>query len=396
MKGKIIILIYQTYAPYQGRYPRTAGHAKILKGNGFDVTILACDREGSHPANEILEGIRVKRIPVKTGEMLGPFRQVLPLLLFWVKSVKWLLTHQFDILHCHNLDVLPVGCLIRVFRRRPVLFDSHEPNYYALWPDKWKPVLQLVNLLERLMARIVDAVTVTNHYQVQKYKKVGARRVELIGNYPLPHLRVDKLPEEKLSRNHAVFGRLGTIYPESGFEASIAAFARIVELYPQARLLIAGRVVDNYKGDFLRLIEPFRDSVEHMGTYSEGKMPELYRRIDVSLLIYPKSPWFRNITPRKFFDSLANGVPVIMTDIGGLGRLIREHECGLVVDERNIGTIIEPMSRLIDDPSLRRKMALNAFRLASTNFDWQTMARRFVDLQKDLMIRQGQDLYEKR
>ncbi|MFX1555374.1 MAG: glycosyltransferase, partial [Promethearchaeota archaeon] len=213
MKGKIIILIYQTYVPYQGRYPRTAGHAKILKENGFDVTVLACDREGSHPANEILEGIRVRRIPIETGEMLGPFRQVFPLLLFWIKSVKWLLTHQFDILHCHNLDVLPVGCFIRVFRRRPVLFDSHEPNYYALWPDKWKPFLQLINLLEKLMVMIVDAVSVTNHYQVQKYKKVGARRVELIGNYPLPHLRVDKLREDKHSKDHAVFGRLGTIYP---------------------------------------------------------------------------------------------------------------------------------------------------------------------------------------
>jgi glycosyltransferase involved in cell wall biosynthesis len=165
----------------------------------------------------------------------------------------------------------------------------------------------------------------------------------------------------------------------------MAAFARIVGLCYQPRLLIAGRVVDSYKEDFLRLIEPFRDSLEHIGTYPAGKMPELYRRIDVSLLIYPKSPWFRNITPRKFFDSMANGVPVIMTDIGELGHLIREHECGLVVDEQHLGTIIEAMSRLIDDPLLRRNMAVNALRLAVTNFDWQSMARQFVDLHQDLM-----------
>ena len=388
MKGKIIKLIYQTYLPYQGRYPRVSGQAKILQENGFEVVVLACDRERAHPVKEILEGIQVQRIPVKTQEMRGPFKQILPLLLFWVKSLKWLYIHQFDILHCHNLDVLPVGCLAKLLKRCRVLFDAHEPNYYALWPNKWKLVLKPLKAFERISARRMDTISVTNHYQVQKYQKMGMRRVELVGNYPHPCLGATEVHEEKFLKTHVAFGRLGTIYPNIGIEASVEAFVRVIEAYPQARLLIAGRVVSSYKEDFLRLIAPVRSRVQLLGAYPARKMPDLYRQIDVSLLIYPKSAWFRNITPRKFFDSLANGVPVIMTDIGGLGDIIRDRKCGLVVDERDSDTIVDGMARMIENTVLRKKMAFNALGLAATDFDWNAMARRYVGLHQDLMIRQ--------
>jgi glycosyltransferase involved in cell wall biosynthesis len=230
-------------------------------------------------------------------------------------------------------------------------------------------------------------ISVTNHYQVQKYQKAGVRRVELVGNYSPPHLRVNKLPKEKFAKDHVIFGRLGSIYPETGFEASVAAFARIAETYPHAQWLIAGRIFDKYKDAFFPLIEPIRDYIRLTGSYPVEKLPELYRQVDVSLLVYPRSAWFRNITPRKFFDSLANGVPVIMTDIGGLGDIIRDRKCGLVVDERDIDTITDAMIRLIDDTALRKEMALNALRLAKSEFDWQSMASRYIDLQQDFMIR---------
>jgi glycosyltransferase involved in cell wall biosynthesis len=388
VRGKIVILIYQTYLPYQGRYPRVSGQAKILQENGFEVTVLACDREGSHPVKEILEGIQVQRISGRMGEGRGPFRQLVPFLSFFVKSLRWLLTHRFDILHCHNLDALPVGCLARVLKRCPVLFDAHEPNYYAMWPKKWKPVLKLLKLLERVMAKNVDAISVTNDYQVQKYQRLDVHRVEQVGNYTHPRLGTTEVHQEKFLKNSVTFGRLGTILHETGFEESVEAFVRIIEAYPQARWLIAGRIVDNYKHAFFRLIEPIRDYIQLMGTYPVEELPELNRQLDVSLLIYPKNAFYKNITPQKFFDSLANGVPVIMTDIGGLGDIIRERNCGLVVDETDIDTITDAMARLIEDTALRKEMARNALSLAKTDFDWETMARRYIGLQEDLMIPQ--------
>src|SRR5690606_14820766 len=319
---RVAKLIYQSYLPFQGRYPRVSGQAKILQQNGYDVTVLACDRDGVNASDEVLDGIRVKRMAMRTGENLGPFRQLWPLLLFTLKAFRWLRQQRFDIIHCHNIDILPLGCLVGWATGAPVIFEAHEPDYYALWPKRWQPMLRLVNAAERVFARRCSGISVTNQDQVDKYRQVGIRHVELIGNYPLPHLRIDSLPEEKFNRKGVVFGRLGTVYRDTGFEVAIAAFQQIVAQHPEAVFLIAGRVADNYREDFERLIEPVRDHLRLTGAFAAEEMPRLYHEIDVSLFVYPRSDWFRNITPRKFFDSLANGVPVIMTDIGGLGPVI--------------------------------------------------------------------------
>jgi len=383
---RVVKLIYQTYLPFQGRYPRVSGQAKILQQNGYDVTVLACDRDGDQPAEQELEGIHVKRIAVKTGENRGPFRQILPLVVFAIKALRWLRQQRFDIIHCHNIDILPLGVLVRWLTGAAVIFESHEPDYYALWPKRWQPMLRFVNAAERFLARRCSGISVTNQYQVDKYRSMGAGHVELIGNYPLPHLRIASLPEEKFApKQSVVFGRLGTVYRDTGFEAAIAAFQQVLKEYPEAEFLIAGRVADNYREDFEKLVDPVRDHLRLTGAFAAEEMPRLYGEIDVSLFVYPRSDWFRNITPRKFFDSLANGVPVIMTDIGGLGPVIREQMCGTLVSDTDIEDIARAMKQLIQDVPLRRELAENSLRLAQTQYSWDNMAERYLALQQTLL-----------
>jgi glycosyltransferase involved in cell wall biosynthesis len=382
---RVAKLIYQSYLPFQGRYPRVSGQARILQENGYDVTVLACDRDGEHPTDEVLDGIRVKRIPVRTGENRGPFRQLWPLLLFTWRAFNWLRKQKFDIIHCHNIDILPLGCLVGRVTGAPVIFEAHEPDYYALWPKRWQPVLRLVNAAERFFARRCSGISVTNQYQVDKYRQMGIRHVELIGNYPLTHLRIDRLPEEKFTRKGFVFGRLGTVYKETGFEVAIAAFREVIKDHPDAEFLIAGRVADNYREDFERLTEPVKDHLRLTGAFAAEEMPRLYNEIDVSLFVYPRSDWFRNITPRKFFDSLANGVPVIMTDIGGLGPVIREQMCGVVVPDTDVEAVVLAMKHLIIDVPLRRELAENSLRLSQSQFSWNHMAERYLSLQQTLL-----------
>lgn len=382
---KIIKLIYQTYLPHQGRYPRVSGQARILKRSGFDVKVIACDREGGHRVNDELEGIKVERISQKTKEMRGPLRQFFPLVMFWIKTLRKLSSSKYDILHCHNIDVLPLGCAVKFFFGRPVVFESHEPDYYALWPKRWDIALWFVNFVEKMMVRYLDNVSVTNQIQVDKYLKMGVKNVRLIGNYPVPELRVQALDYEKFKRPFVTFGRIGTIYADTGFEQSVEAFSKITEKYPESRFFIAGRVFDNYKDKFLSIIKPFEKNIDYAGAFSADRMPELYGKIDVSLLVYPRSRWFKNITPRKFFDSIANGVPVIMTDIGDLGDYINHKNCGIVVDENRIESVCRAMEKMIEKRDFLKKTTLKSFALGNTEFGWSRMATLYVNMQRDVI-----------
>ena len=45
--------------------PRVYKEALTLVNSGYEVTILAWDREGTHPLREIVDGIKVERIRVR-------------------------------------------------------------------------------------------------------------------------------------------------------------------------------------------------------------------------------------------------------------------------------------------------------------------------------------------
>lgn len=383
-KLRIVKVIYQTFLPHQGRFPRVSGQAKMLQEIGHDVVVLACDREATNPAQEVIDGIPVERIRVPTGEMLGPFRQLLPLLIFYWKAFRWLLRRRFDMLQCHNLDVVPLGWLVGKLKRVTVIFDAHEPNYYALWPDRWRFMVRVMESIDLFFSRRVDAVTVTNQYQVSKYRNARVKRVELIGNYASPDLRAPEGEERTPSEAPFMFGRFGTFYPDVGLEETLEAIGRVARKYPEVRFLAAGRVVDAYRERFEAALRPVASHVVYTGPYDSSEMPRLYRQIRVACLIYPKSDWFRNITPRKFFDSLTNGVPVLMTDIGGLGEVIRRHRCGIVVDERNLDGICEAMERLASDPDLVREMAANALALARTEYSWSALVGTYARLLEEI------------
>lgn len=384
MQGKIVKILYQTFLPYQGRYPRVSGQAKILKEAGYDITILGCDREGHHATRETIEGIAVERIRVKAGEMKGPFFQLIPLISFYIKAFFRLYKRNFDMLHCHNLDVLPLGYIIKKVKGIKLIFDAHEPNYYALWPKRWRFILKFIDGTDSFLAKRADAVTVTNDYQVKKYQKIQVKRVELIGNYPPPALRFTEREEMNLSKDFVVFGRFGTFYPDVGIEETMEAFNRIVVKYPKSQFLLGGRAVNGYRDSFLKAIAPSQRNIEYIGPYEAREMQDLYKKIDVSCLVYPKNDWFRNITPRKFFDSMANGVPVIMTDIGGLGDVIRKHKCGLVVDEKDINEIYEAMELIINNKSLLEEMSQNALALANSEYSWQGLVDKYTKFMKDI------------
>ena len=271
MSIRVVKLIFQIYLPFQGRFPRVSGQAKMLRDAGHEVTILACDRTGTHPVHEVIDGIDVERIRVPAGEMRGPLRQLVPILVFYVRAFRWLWRRPLDMLHCHNLDVLPLGYLVRLTKGVRLLFDAHEPNYYALWPKRLQFMVQLLERLDVFFAKRCDGVSVTNGYQVQKYRQAGVRRVELIGNYPQPELRA--LAEADPGPRPYMFGRLGTFYPEVGLEETMAAFRELTRKHPQLKLLLAGRVVDNYQAQFQKAIGPLGERVSWTGPFPASRMP---------------------------------------------------------------------------------------------------------------------------
>ena len=62
------------------------------------------------------------------------------------------------------------------------------------------------------------------------------------------------------------------------------------------------------------------------------------------------------LSPLKLYESLACGIPVVVTDFPGQAELVRENNCGFVVPPESSTAIAEAVSILSTAPSLRKEM----------------------------------------
>jgi len=375
-KKKILMLNSMSFLPYQGRYLRIYNEARTLAEAGHDVTLVAWDREGKSPARETVDGIRVERIPLRADIARGPLHAYKHLL-FNARALAAVWGRPADVIHCFNLDTAPAGLLAAKLRRRKVTLDLCEPNYYMYWSRKQLFLASLIGQIERITSPLYDRVFVHNLYQVRKYRAWGCRRVVQISSVPDRHMILENLEGRRAAgRDRVVIGRIGMVYPTGGIEETVAAFQLLLARGNPVRLLIAGKVREDWEAQFQRLIEPVRDHVEVTGQFDVAQMPSLYRRIDLSVQLHQRTPWFRNITPTKFFESLGNGVPVVASDIGDYRELIERYPCGVVVDETDPMDICLKIEGLLKDPGAIERMARQGLELVHKEYCWPVMAER--------------------
>ena len=82
--------------------------------------------------------------------------------------------------------------------------------------------------------------------------------------------------------------------------------------------------------------------------------------------------------PNKFFESIAAGKPILVSDVGEKATLVSKLGNGLAVDPNDIGALEEAIRKLKNDRDLRERMA-RASRLAQKEYNWRSMAQRLTE-----------------
>lgn len=365
----VVMLLSRAFYPD----PRVLKEAKALAAAGARVLIWAWDRSRQYPQTERYGDIVVQRLRIGAQHNVGPSAaQVFRWLAFTSASLAQLSRQKWDVVHCHDLDTLPLGYLLARVLRTRLIFDAHEPNYYAYWHGLHRGLLGPARWLERTLSRRADAVLVTNEFQRAKYARTGVRRVFLVPNYPeLETVKsLDSLDGNDDSRGTVCFGRVGAIYKDTGFDEIVQAFGRAISRVRSIRLRIAGRVHDGYLARFQELRRQIGPWAEITGAYDHRDLARIYEGLDVSVLPYKRTAWFRDITPVKFFESLSLGVPVIATAVGGIGEIVRERNCGLVLPDANPADLEEAIVWMAEHGQSRREMGARGLEAIYRSYNW--------------------------
>jgi glycosyltransferase involved in cell wall biosynthesis len=101
--------------------------------------------------------------------------------------------------------------------------------------------------------------------------------------------------------------------------------------------------------------------------------------------IQPTTLNHRLTTPTRLFDALGAGVPVVASDLPGMGAIVRETGAGVLCDPTDPASIAEALRAVLDAP-LERRQALREAALAAGRgpYAWERQVERLLGVYRDL------------
>lgn len=112
------------------------------------------------------------------------------------------------------------------------------------------------------------------------------------------------------------------------------------------------------------------------------ELVELYRAADVFCL-----PTLGDCLPMVLAEAGAVGLPIVSTDVGAVGEIVRDGESGFLVPPGDLDALVGVLVRLLTDGALRRSLGHGARRVVHEHHDARRNARRLARLLRDVAAR---------
>ena len=165
-------------------------------------------------------------------------------------------------------------------------------------------------------------------------------------------------------------------------ETALRAFALVRARWPQARLTIAGTGPELAHLRALAQTLGIAAGVGFVGRMDRDAMARLYRDSDISL-----NPSRVDNTPNSVLESLASGVPVVSTSVGGVPFIVRDGVTALLVPPGEPKAMADAVLRLLQDATLYSQLR-EAGLSEVKRYTWERVAPVLAAVYRGVMLTQ--------
>jgi glycosyltransferase involved in cell wall biosynthesis len=151
-------------------------------------------------------------------------------------------------------------------------------------------------------------------------------------------------------------GFIGTLLEHKGARVAVEAVKQLPDAEVELRLYGSSFHEPDYERS-LRGLAASDPRIRFHGVYEHAQLPQILAELDAVVI---PSVWHENL-PTSGLNAVAAGVPVIVSDVGGLLELIEDYECGFSFRAGDPSDLAGLIRRLLGDRSIlsetRRRMA---------------------------------------
>jgi glycosyltransferase involved in cell wall biosynthesis len=94
---------------------------------------------------------------------------------------------------------------------------------------------------------------------------------------------------------------------------------------------------------------------------------------------------YQDALPVKLFEFMAAGIPVIASNLRLQKQIVKENNCGIVVDIFNTEAVQEAILFLMNNPEQAKAMGNNGRQAVEEKFSWGKEEEKLVDYYKNLI-----------
>lgn len=171
------------------------------------------------------------------------------------------------------------------------------------------------------------------------------------------------------------------LVPRKGFDTAIRAVARMRDTHPELVLAIAGGGRDRER--LGKLATELGAPVVFLGRVDHDDLPRLFGCADVFTMLC-RNRWGgleQEGFGIVFVEAAACGVPQVAGDSGGAAEAVDDGQTGIVIRRPDneitaVPDAVAAFTRLLDDPELRRRMALASRTRAEAEFSYEVLVAR--------------------
>ncbi len=318
-----------------------------------------------------------RAVELFAGGAPGPGSRALKLVRL-PSDMVWLGRHarRADVVHYQWLGLEEASSRL-LPRKRPRVFTAHD--IVPREPRRGQAAAF------RRIALGMDAVVVHSEHGAQRVRSelgVPAERIRVIPHGAFEHLTrlpaERPLPDELAAVDEPVVLFFGYLSPYKGVDVLVRAFAQV----EGAELWVVG--VPRIDMEELRaLADAAPGRVRFISRFVEDtELPALFRRADLVVLPY------REIDQSGvLYTALAFGRPLVVSRVGALPELADRHDAAVAVPPGDEEALAQAIVRLLADASERERLAAAAAHAARTEYSWDEIARRHLELYRELAPR---------
>jgi len=384
MKMRILIVLTY-YHPYKsGLTIYAERQAQALAAMGHDVTVLTSQYDRNLPTNELLQGVRIIRLPVA-------FRLSKGVIMPRILSTAWKLIGESDLVNLHlpQGDAALVAILAKI-RNKPLLSTYHcDIKMPAGAINKlagWGAVLS-----NHISASLSDALVqnTRDFAQHSKFLKRYLNKLTVIQ----PPIVVTTVSEEEIVQfiekfeidpSRKIIGMVARLASEKGVEYLVDALPEVIKQVDNAQVIFVGNYQNvigeqAYKAKILPMIEKLGERWKFLGIISEAEKAAFFHLCGV--LVLP------SINSTESFgmvqvEGMTCGTPVVATNLPGVRQPVLSSGMGKIVPVKDSHALAEGIIAVLNSSDRLDNEKLNTLK---EHYSPETVAKEYESLYQKLM-----------